>query len=140
MASTQVTEQTSWDQVGDEVVNHLRELLRRDTRNPPGNEIRAAEYLRSILDREGIESQIVGPSPDRATIVARIPGDGSARPLLLMSHIDVVAVEPDKWSHDPFGAEIADGYLFGRGRPERQIDLSGTYLAGRYPAAGGCSA
>ena len=55
MASTQVTEQTSWDQVGDEAVNHLRELLRRDTRNPPGNEIRAAEYLRSVLDREGIE-------------------------------------------------------------------------------------
>ena len=72
MASTQVTEQTSWDQVGDEVVNHLRELLRRDTRNPPGNEIRAAEYLRSILDREGIESQIVGPSPARATIIASI--------------------------------------------------------------------
>ena len=115
MASTQVTEQTSWDQVGDDVVNHLRELLRRDTRNPPGNEIRAAEYLRSVLEREGIECQIVGPSPDRATIIVRIRGDGSARPLLLMSHIDVVAVEPDKWSHDPFAAEIADGYLYGRG-------------------------
>ncbi len=115
MASTDVSEQASWEQVDDEVVGHLRDLLRLDTRNPPGNEIRAAEYLRAMLERDGIESEIVGPSPDRATIVARIRGDGSARPLLLMSHTDVVAVEPDKWSHDPFAAEIADGFLYGRG-------------------------
>src|SRR3712207_6341355 len=70
---------------------------------------------RATLAQEGIESEIVGPSRDRASIVARIRGDGSQRPLLLMSHTDVVAVEPEKWSQDPFGATIVDGYLYGRG-------------------------
>lgn len=115
MTSPTVSETSGWDQIGDEALEHLRNLLRLDTRNPPGNEIRAAEYLRAALAREGIEGEIVGPSPDRATLVARIRGDGSERPLLLMSHTDVVAVEPDKWSHDPFGAKIADGFVFGRG-------------------------
>jgi acetylornithine deacetylase/succinyl-diaminopimelate desuccinylase-like protein len=104
-----------WQAVGDEVVEHLRAILRLDTRNPPGNEVRAAEYIRDVLEREGIECEIVGPSPDRATLVARLKGDGSEQPLLLMSHTDVVAVEPDKWTHDPFGAEIDDGFIYARG-------------------------
>ncbi|HXX77444.1 MAG TPA: M20/M25/M40 family metallo-hydrolase [Ktedonobacteraceae bacterium] len=104
-----------WDVVGDEVVNHLRNLLRLDTRNPPGNETLAAEYLRGVLAKEGIACEIVGPAPHRGTIVARLKGDGSAPPLLLMSHTDVVAVEPEKWTHDPFAAEIADGFMYGRG-------------------------
>lgn len=104
-----------WEEAGNEAVTRLRDLLRLDTRNPPGNEIRAAEYLREVLQQEGIESTIVGPSPDRATLVARLRGDGSAPPLLLMSHTDVVAVEPEKWTHDPFAADIADGFIYGRG-------------------------
>jgi acetylornithine deacetylase/succinyl-diaminopimelate desuccinylase-like protein len=115
MEMTQHTSDESWEQIGDEVLGHLRELLRLDTRNPPGNETRAANYLRDVLEREGIETEIVGPAPDRGSIVARLRGDGSEQPLLLMSHTDVVAVEPDKWSHDPFGAEIEDGFLYGRG-------------------------
>ena len=115
MTTTEQTTSIAWEQAGDEVVDHLRALLRLDTRNPPGNELRAATYLRMVLEGEGIESEIVGPSTDRATIVARIRGDGSQRPLLLMSHTDVVAVEPDKWSHDPFGGQITDGWLYGRG-------------------------
>jgi acetylornithine deacetylase/succinyl-diaminopimelate desuccinylase-like protein len=104
-----------WHAAGDEVIDHLRALLRLDTRNPPGNEIRAAEYIAAVLDREGIPYEIVGPSPDRATIVARLTGDGSEQPLLLMSHTDVVAVEPEKWTHDPFAAEIEDGFIYARG-------------------------
>jgi acetylornithine deacetylase/succinyl-diaminopimelate desuccinylase-like protein len=99
----------------DEVVEHLRALLRLDTRNPPGNENLAADYIRGVLEREKIEHTTVGPSPDRATIVARLRGDGSERPLLLMSHTDVVAVETDKWTQDPFGGEIIDGFIYGRG-------------------------
>src|SRR5436305_7669208 len=87
-----------WQQVGDETVDCLRDLLRFDTRNPPGNETIAAEYLREALGREGIESTIVGPEPHRGTIIARLRGDGSAPPLLLMSHTDVVPVEPGKWT------------------------------------------
>lgn len=113
---TQSATAIDWQAAGDEMIEHLQAILRLDTRNPPGNEIRAAEYIAGMLDREGIPYEIVGPSPDRATIVARLKGDGSAPPLLLMSHTDVVAVEPDKWTHDPFGAEIADdGYIYGRG-------------------------
>ncbi|HEX6484567.1 MAG TPA: M20/M25/M40 family metallo-hydrolase [Ktedonobacteraceae bacterium] len=104
-----------WNAVGDEVITHLRNILRLDTRNPPGNEIRAAEYIREVLQQEGIASEIVGPSPDRGTIVARLKGDGTAPPLLLMSHTDVVAVEPEKWTHGPFAADIADGFVYGRG-------------------------
>lgn len=107
--------QDEWAQAGDEVVDHLRELLRLDTRNPPGNEIRAARYLQAVLDEAGIPSTIVGPTPERATIVARLAGDGSERPLLLMSHTDVVAVEPEQWTHDPFAADIDGGWLYGRG-------------------------
>lgn len=110
-----VTSAIDWQAAGEEMVEHLRALLRLDTRNPPGNERLAAEYLRDVLAREGIDSEIVGPSPDRATLIARLTGDGSEAPLLLMSHTDVVAVEPDKWEHDPFGAEIHDGFVYGRG-------------------------
>ncbi len=105
----------NWQEVGDETVRYAQELLRLDTRNPPGNELRAAEYLQALLAKEGISGEIVGPSADRATFVARLKGDGSAPPLLLMSHTDVVAVEPEKWTHDPFSGDITDGYLYGRG-------------------------
>ena len=105
----------NWQEIGDETVKYAQELLRLDTRNPPGNEVRAAEYLQALLAKEGIAGEIVGPSPDRATFIARLKGDGSAPPLLLMSHTDVVAVEPEKWTHDPFSGDIADGYLYGRG-------------------------
>jgi len=102
MPSSSKYSDVDWDVVGDEVVTHLRDLLRLDTRNPPGNETLAAEYLRGVLEQEGIACEIVGPAPNRGTIVARLKGDGSEPPLLLMSHTDVVAVEPDKWTHDPF--------------------------------------
>lgn len=105
----------NWDVVGDEVITHLRNILRIDTRNPPGNETRAAEYLRGVLAQEGIAGEIVGPSADRGSLVARLRGDGSAPPLLLMSHTDVVAVEPEKWTHGPFEADIEDGFIYGRG-------------------------
>ena len=113
------TEQTStsinWDEAGNEVIAHLRDLLRLDTRNPPGNETRSAEHLQAVLQKEGIECTIVGPHSTRGSLVARLRGTGAEKPLLLMSHTDVVTVEPDKWSHPPFAAEIDNDYLYGRG-------------------------
>ncbi|MGZ3610906.1 MAG: M20/M25/M40 family metallo-hydrolase, partial [Ktedonobacteraceae bacterium] len=111
----QSTQSINWQDVGDETITNLRGLLRLDTRNPPGNEIRAAEYLRSLLEAEGISGEIVGPSSDRGTFIARLKGDGSEPPLLLMSHTDVVAVESEKWTHDPFSGDVADGFIYGRG-------------------------
>src|SRR5579863_1596043 len=105
----------NWQAVDEEIVALVRGLLQLDTRNPPGNEVRAAEYLKKLFEAEGISGEIVGPSSDRGTFIARLKGDGSAPPLLLMSHTDVVAVEPEKWTHDPFSADIADGFIYGRG-------------------------
>src|SRR6266480_4758673 len=115
MAQSSNENSINWQDVGEETITFLRSLLRLDTRNPPGNEIRAAEYLRSVLETEGISGEIVGPRRDRGTFIARLKGDGSASPLLLMSHTDVVAVEPEKWTHGPFSGDIADGFIYGRG-------------------------
>src|SRR5690349_21117954 len=99
----------------DEAAKILAGFVRIDTSNPPGNEIKGAEYLKSVLDREGIPSEIFESAPGRGNIVARLKGSGKKRPVLLMGHIDVVGVERDKWTVDPFGATVKDGYLYGRG-------------------------
>jgi len=99
----------------DEVVKTLSGFVRIDTSNPPGNETKGAEYLKSILDRDGIASEIFEMEPGRGNIVARLKGSGKKRPVLLMGHIDVVGVEREKWTVDPFGGLLKDGYLYGRG-------------------------
>jgi acetylornithine deacetylase/succinyl-diaminopimelate desuccinylase-like protein len=99
----------------DEVVKILSGFVRIDTSNPPGNETKGAEYLKSILDRNGIASEIFEMEPGRGNIVARLKGSGKKRPILLMGHIDVVGVEREKWTVDPFGGLVKDGYLYGRG-------------------------
>jgi acetylornithine deacetylase/succinyl-diaminopimelate desuccinylase-like protein len=99
-----------------DLVEHVRALLRLRTVNPPGDEILATDHLRGVLDGAGIPSETVEPFPRRASIVARVRGDGSrGGPLLLLGHLDVVPVEESRWSHDPFGAEIVDGRIYGRG-------------------------
>lgn len=98
-----------------ETVDILSGFIKVDTSNPPGNETKGAEYLKIFFDREGIPSQIFELEPGRGNIVARLKGNGSKRPILLMGHIDVVGVERDKWTVDPFGGIIKDGYIYGRG-------------------------
>jgi acetylornithine deacetylase/succinyl-diaminopimelate desuccinylase-like protein len=98
-----------------EAVKHLGELVKIDTSNPPGNETRAAEYIKGVLAAEGIPAQIFESAPGRGNVVARLKGNGKKKPLLLMGHLDVVGVERDKWTVDPFSATIKDGYLYGRG-------------------------
>jgi acetylornithine deacetylase/succinyl-diaminopimelate desuccinylase-like protein len=90
-------------------------MVRIDSSSPPGNETLVAEYIRDILADEGIDSNIYEMEPGRGNLVARIPGNGSKRPILLMGHIDVVGVERDAWTVDPFAGLIRDGYLWGRG-------------------------
>ena len=99
----------------DEAVQFLSGLVKIDTSNPPGNETRAAEYIKNALAAEGITAQIYESVPGRGNLVARLKGSGKKKPLLLMGHLDVVGVERDKWSMDPFAATIKDGYLYGRG-------------------------
>ena len=99
----------------DETVQILSGFVRIDTSNPPGNETKGAEYLKAILDREGIPSEIFEKDRGRGNIVARLKGNAQKKPVLLMGHIDVVGVEREKWTVDPFGGTIKDGYLYGRG-------------------------
>ena len=105
----------NWNATREQVTRYLQDLVRIDTSNPPGNEAKAAEYLATVFKCEGIEPTVLESAPGRGNVIARLKGDGRAAPLLLMAHLDVVPVEADKWTHPPFGAEIVDGYIWGRG-------------------------
>jgi acetylornithine deacetylase/succinyl-diaminopimelate desuccinylase-like protein len=104
-----------WDQVERETLEHFQAIVRMDTSSPPGNETLVAEYLKQVLEREGISARLLALDPKRANLVARIRGNGSKRPILVMGHTDVVGVQREKWSVDPFGAVRKDGYIWGRG-------------------------
>ncbi|MBK6489874.1 MAG: M20/M25/M40 family metallo-hydrolase [Gemmatimonadetes bacterium] len=103
------------DPVVQETIEHLQALIRLDSSNPPGNELAVARYLDGVLRAAGIDTWLDEPAPERGALIARIRGDGTERPLLLMAHMDVVGVEPDKWTYPPFGAEVHGGFLYGRG-------------------------
>jgi acetylornithine deacetylase/succinyl-diaminopimelate desuccinylase-like protein len=104
-----------WARVESEAIEHFKALLRLDTTNPPGDERKAADYLASVLAKEGIEHRIFESKPGRASLVARVRGNGKRAPLLLNGHLDVVPADPERWTHPPFGAVEADGCIWGRG-------------------------
>ena len=114
-----------WNALGDEAGALLSRYLRINTTNPPGNEIVAARWLASVLRRDGIESQIFEPAPGKANLYARLRGDGSARPLILLNHMDVVLASPEYWRVDPFSGAIQGGYIWGRGA----LDMKGEGIA-----------
>jgi acetylornithine deacetylase/succinyl-diaminopimelate desuccinylase-like protein len=106
-----------------ETLEHFQALVRLDTSSPPGNEIRAVEYLKSVLDKEGIPYQVFAKDPQRPNLVARIKGNGKKRPILVMGHTDVVTVDPQKWTFPPFGATRDGGYIYGRGTIDDKDNL-----------------
>src|ERR1041384_5827635 len=87
-----------WTKVRNEAVQLLQELIRIDTTNPPGNERVAALHLQKLLASDGIETRVLDVAPGRANLYARLKGDGSRRPLILLRHTDVVMVEPHRWT------------------------------------------
>ena len=109
------TTRIDWTAVSRESITHLQQLIRINTVNPPGNEMAVARYLKATLDAEGIETHLFEPAPNRAALVARIRGNGEKRPVIIMAHMDVVGVEREGWSVDPFEGVVKDGYLYGRG-------------------------
>jgi acetylornithine deacetylase/succinyl-diaminopimelate desuccinylase-like protein len=116
LASAPLTAQDpDWNAVRQETVAHLQAMIRMNTVNPPGNELPVARYLDSTLRAAGIETHLFEPTPGRGALVARIRGDGSRQPVLIMAHMDVVGVERAHWSVDPFAGEIKGDYLYGRG-------------------------
>src|SRR5215510_1709140 len=107
--------QPDWAKVEEETMSHFLAILRLDTSNPPGNESLVVDYLKSALEREGIETKVFANDPKRANLVARLRGNGKKRPLLIMGHTDVVTVDPAKWKHPPFSPTREGGYVYGRG-------------------------
>lgn len=104
-----------WPAIEKEAIAHFKALLRLDTTNPPGDERKAADYVASVLAKEGIEHRIYESEPGRASLVARLRGNGKKAPLLLNGHLDVVPADPEHWTHPPFDAVEADGCIWGRG-------------------------
>src|SRR5216110_1288608 len=114
-----------WKALGDEATALLSQYLRINTTNPPGNEIAAARWLQAVLRRDGIEAQVFEPAPGKANLYARLAGDGTARPVILLNHMDVVLATREYWTVDPFGGLNKDGYVWGRGA----LDMKGEGIA-----------
>jgi acetylornithine deacetylase/succinyl-diaminopimelate desuccinylase-like protein len=114
-----------WNGLTDEAASLLSQYIRINTTNPPGNEILAARWLATVLQHEGIETRIFEPAPGKANLYARLSGDGSARPLILLNHMDVVLASREYWTVDPFSGVIKDGYVWGRGA----LDMKGEAIA-----------
>jgi acetylornithine deacetylase/succinyl-diaminopimelate desuccinylase-like protein len=104
-----------------EVTELLQELIRIDTTNPPGDETRAAALLRDYLEDAGVACELYAKIPERANLVARIRGRGDGPTLLFLSHTDVVLADASEWAADPFGGELRDGEVWGRGA----LDMKG---------------
>ena len=98
----------------DEATALLRDLLRLDTVNPPGNETQAAELLCAYLEAAGVACELYARVPERANLVARLPGRGDGPSLLLLSHTDTVVADPAEWTVDPWSGEVRDGCVWGR--------------------------
>ncbi|HEX6490993.1 MAG TPA: M20/M25/M40 family metallo-hydrolase [Gaiellaceae bacterium] len=109
----------------DEAAGLLQQLIRLDTVNPPGNETRAAELLRGYLRQSGLEAELYAKVPERANLVARIPGRGEGPSLLLLSHTDTVLADAGEWALDPWSGELKNGEIWGRGA----LDMKGQVAA-----------
>src|SRR5919197_165495 len=108
-----------------EATELLQALIRVDTTNPPGNETAAAELLRDYLEASGVSCELFAKIPERANLVGRIPGRGDGPKLLFLSHTDVVLADASEWRADPFGGELRDGEVWGRGA----LDMKGQVAA-----------
>ncbi|MFL2872350.1 MAG: M20/M25/M40 family metallo-hydrolase [Pseudohongiellaceae bacterium] len=117
-----------WEAAEEELLRHFRALLQFDTSDPPGRELPAAEYLQDVLEAEGIPVEMLSVDPERPNVVARLKGDGSEEPLLIMAHTDVVNVDPEKWTFPPFSATVDDGYVYGRGAVDDKDNLATALL------------
>jgi len=117
-----------WPAIEREGVTLLREYLRVNSTNPPGNELTAARFLRDFLAKEGIEAQILDTTElgtGRANLYARVKGNGSKRAIALVHHMDVVPATASTWTAPPFSGELRDGYVYGRGA----LDMKGEGIA-----------
>lgn len=117
-----------WKAIEAEALKTLQAYIRIDTSIPPGTVTKAADFLQGILEREGVPVKRFESGPGRSIIVARLKGAGRGKPILLLHHMDVVPADASRWKRDPFGGEIADGAIWGRGA----MDMKGPGVAHLY--------
>ncbi|MDP3070769.1 MAG: M20/M25/M40 family metallo-hydrolase [Opitutaceae bacterium] len=117
-----------WAEIDAETLRHFQTIVRMDTSDPPGNEQPVADYLKRTLEAAGIEVQVFAKVPHRPNVVARLRGNGSKRPLLIMGHTDTVNVDPKKWKHGPFSATREDGWIYGRGTVDDKDNVTAALM------------
>ena len=115
-----------WDKLRPEILDRYRALVQIDS--TAGRETLVVDYLKKVLEAEGIPTQTFALNPARANLVARLKGNGSKRPLLILAHTDVVGVQREKWPVDPFGAVLKDGYIWGRGSKDDKPVLAANLM------------
>ena len=128
LAAIQTPAAPDWSRIEDETLKHFQTLLRFDTSDPPGREADAAAYLKQVLEAEGIPVETFSLEAHRPNIVARLKGNGTRRPLLLMAHTDVVNVDPKKWTHPPFSATRDGGYVYARGTVDDKDNVAASLM------------
>jgi len=128
LSAAQPPPEPKWTAVEEETLRHFQAIVRMDTTDPPGGEKPVADYLKMVLEAEGIPVQVFALEPNRPNIVARLKGNGRKRPLLLMGHTDTVNVDVKKWSHPPFGADRDGGYVYGRGTVDDKDNVVGALM------------
>jgi len=122
LLETPVPAQTvDWSRTADEAIKTLQEYIRINTSNPPGDTSKTADFLTAILEREGIPVTRYESAPGKVIVLARLKGSGKAKPILLLHHMDVVPADKSRWPRDPFGGELVDGEIWGRG----SMDMKG---------------
>ena len=104
-----------WTDVGRDTARLLSLYIQIDTTNPPGNERKSADFLEGFLSSRSVQSAIYTPAPGRANLLAKLEGDGSEGPIMLLHHMDVVPANTERWAAEPFSGTLADGHVMGRG-------------------------
>jgi acetylornithine deacetylase/succinyl-diaminopimelate desuccinylase-like protein len=115
LAISAAAQTPDWTAVNAETLKHFTTVVQMDTQDPPGNETKVVDYVKKVLEAEGIPVIVSAKDPARANLIARLKGNGSKKPLLIMGHTDTVKVDPAKWKFPPFSAARDGGYIYGRG-------------------------
>ena len=117
-----------WAKINSETLRHFQALVQIDSTDPPGKETGVANYVKNALEAEGVPVVLAAQDPARANVIARLKGNGSKKPLLIMGHSDTVKVDPAKWVFPPFSAKINGGYIYGRGTLDDKSDLTAALM------------
>ena len=117
------------DDLQQETTDVLQQLVRFNTVNPPGNERPAIEYLEQYLQQAGFRTEVLATVEERPNLIADLDGDEDGPTLCFLGHVDTVLADPSEWSHDPWSADLADGFLWGRGAIDMKSQVAAEAVA-----------